>query len=159
MAYNEGLADRIRQALARERGVDEIKMMGGLCFMIGGHMALGIVGEELMIRVGPDGYERALGRVHAREMVFTGRSMKGFVFVEPAGIRTKRSLASWVAPAAAKSLPPRPVKPSRHMPRFGAFDSTSRPHVTAAFTPMAAQTRREEAAHPSIPAVIRTRGP
>ncbi len=115
MAYNEALANRIREALARERGVDEIKMMGGLCFMIGGHMALGIVGEELVIRVGPDGYERALGREHTRKMDFTGRSMKGFVFVEPAGIRTKRSLASWVAPAAAfaKSLPPRPAKPSR----------------------------------------------
>src|SRR6266568_3135357 len=109
MAYNEALANRIREAIAHERGVDEIKMMGGLCFMIGGHMALGIVGEELMIRVGPDGYERALARAHAREMDFTGRSMKGFVFVESAGIRTKRSLASWVAPAAAfaKSLPPK----------------------------------------------------
>ena len=84
-------------------------MFGGLSFMIGGHMALGIVGEELMVRVGPDGYQRALGRAHTREMDFTGRSIKGFVFVEPAGIRTKRSLASWVALAAAfaKSLPPR----------------------------------------------------
>ncbi|HEX9572087.1 MAG TPA: TfoX/Sxy family protein [Burkholderiales bacterium] len=109
MAYNEALANRIREALAREKGVDEIKMMGGLCFMIGGHMALGIVGTDLMIRVGPDGYERALARVHAREMDFTGRSMRGFVFVEPAGIKTKRSLASWVGPAAAfaKSLPPK----------------------------------------------------
>src|SRR5713226_3534085 len=94
MAYNEALANRIREALARERGVDEIKMMGGLCFMIGGHMALGIVGEELVIRVGRDGYERALGRVHTREMDITGRSMKGFVLVEPAGIKTKRSLGS-----------------------------------------------------------------
>jgi hypothetical protein len=75
MAYDEGLADRIREALAGEKGVDEIKMMGGLCFMIGGHMALGIVGEELMIRVGPDRYQRVLGRSHAREMDFTGRSM------------------------------------------------------------------------------------
>src|SRR4030081_1456084 len=82
MAYSEALADRLRQELASERGIDEIKMMGGLCFMIGGHMALGIVGDDLMVRVGPDGYERALGRVHARAMDFTGRSMKGFVFVE-----------------------------------------------------------------------------
>src|SRR5918995_27443 len=115
MAYDETLAERIREALPHERGVEEIKMMGGLCFMIGGHMALGIVGEELMVRVGPEGYARALGRVHAREMDFTGRSMKGFVFVEPAGIRTKRSLASWVAPAIAfaKSLPPKRAKGSR----------------------------------------------
>jgi len=51
-------------------------MMGGLSFMIGGHMALGIVGEELMVRVGPDGYQRALGRAHTREMDFTGRSIR-----------------------------------------------------------------------------------
>ena len=122
MAYNEALANRIREAIAHERGVDEIKMMGGLCFMIGGHMALGIVGEELMIRVGPDGYERALARAHARKMDFTGRSMKGFLFVEPAGIRTKRSLASWVAPAAAfaKSLPP--SRPNHRRVRRAARD-------------------------------------
>lgn len=115
MAYDEALADRIRQALGREGLVDEIKMMGGLCFMIGGHMALGIVGDELMARVGPDGYESALARAHAREMDFTGRSMKGFVFVKPEGISTKRSLASWIAPAVAftKSLPPKPAKSHR----------------------------------------------
>ena len=106
MAYSEALASRIREALAREKGVKEREMMGGLGFMIGGHMAVGIVGEELMVRVGPEGYQRALGRVHARELDFTGRSTKGFVFVGPAGIRTRRSLASWVAPAVAfvKSL-------------------------------------------------------
>ncbi len=107
MAYDEALADRIREALAREVGVDEIKMMGGLSFMINGHMVLGVVGEELMVRVGPNGYEHALGRAHAREMDFTGRPMKGFIFVRPAGIRTARMLASWVAVAVefAKSLP------------------------------------------------------
>ena len=115
MAYDETLAERIREALAGDRGVDEIKMMGGLCFMVGEHMALGIVGEELMVRVGREGYERALRRVHARAMNFTGRAMKGFVFVAPAGIRTKRSLLSWVAPAAAfaKSLPPKRAKTAR----------------------------------------------
>jgi hypothetical protein len=108
MAYDETLAGRIREVLFAEKGVDEIKMMGGLCFMIGGHMAIGIVGEELMVRVGSDGYERALGRAHAREMDFTGKSMKGFVFVTPAGILTKRSLVSWIEPAVAfaKKLPP-----------------------------------------------------
>jgi hypothetical protein len=108
MAYDEGLANRIREALAGEDRIDEIKVMGGLGFMIRGHMALGIVGDELMVRVGPDGYQRALRRVHARAMDITGRSTKGFVYVESAGMRTKRSLASWVAPANAfaKSLPP-----------------------------------------------------
>jgi|SRR5450759_1585869 TfoX N-terminal domain len=119
MAYDEVLTNRIREALAGERRVAEIKMMGGLCFMIRGHMALAIVGDELMIRVGPDGYERALGRVHAREMDLTGRSMKGFVIVEPAGIRTKRSLASWVAPAAAfaRSLPPKVRRRTKSLQR------------------------------------------
>jgi hypothetical protein len=121
MAYDEELAGRVREALAREKGVDEIKMMGGLCFAIGGHMALGIVGEELMVRVGPERYERALRRAHAREMDFTGRSMTGFVFVEPAGITTKRSLASWVAPATAfaKSLPPKRAKTGGRSARDG----------------------------------------
>lgn len=119
MAYDETLAERVREALAGERGVDEIKMMGGLCFMVGGHMALGIIGHELMVRVGPEGYERALGRVHAREMDFTGRVMKGFVLVAPAGIRTKRSLMSWVTPAAAfaKCLPPKRAKVGRRRAR------------------------------------------
>jgi hypothetical protein len=128
MAYNEALANRVREALARETGVDEIKMMGGLGFMIGGHMALGIAGTELMARVGPDGYERALARMHAREMDFTGRSLRGFVFVKPAGIKTKRSLASWVAPAAAfaKSLPPRPAKPRRGSARGTSMSSPMR---------------------------------
>ena len=121
MAYDEALADRVREALGREKGVEEIKMMGGLCFMVGGHMALGIVGEGLMVRVGPDGYDRALARVHAREMDFTGRPLRGFVFVDPAGIGTKRSLGSWVAPAVAfvKDLPPKRTKAGRARARGG----------------------------------------
>jgi hypothetical protein len=81
----------------------------------GGHRAIGIVGDELMVRVGPDGYERALARAHAREMDFTGRPMRGFIFVEPGGIRTKRSLGSWVTQAAAfaTSFAPRPAKRGR----------------------------------------------
>lgn len=112
MAFDETLADRIREGLALRRDVREVKMMGGLCFMVGGHMAIGIVGDELMVRVGPDGYGRALTRAHAREMDFTGRPTKGFVFVDPAGIRTRRSLESWVAQAVAfaTSLPPKPVR-------------------------------------------------
>lgn len=112
MAFDETLADRIREGLALRRDVREIKMMGGLCFMVGGHMAIGIVGDELMVRVGPDAYERALARTHAREMDFTGRPTKGFVFVDRAGIRTRRSLESWVALGTtfASSLPPKPAR-------------------------------------------------
>ena len=67
MAFDETLADRIREGLASRRDVREVKMMGGLCFMVGGHMAIGIVGDELMVRVGPDGYERALALVPAMD--------------------------------------------------------------------------------------------
>ena len=90
-------------------------MMGGLCFMVGGHMAVGIVGDTLMVRVGPDGYERALARKHAREMDFTGRPTEGFVFVDAAGIKTRRSLGSWVAlgTAFASGLPPKPRRAAR----------------------------------------------
>lgn len=109
MAYDAVLADRVREVLASEERVDEIVMMGGLCFMVGGHMAVGIVGEDLMVRVGRDGHARALSRAHAREMNLTGRTMRGFVLVAPAGTASKRMLASWVTPAAefAKSLPPK----------------------------------------------------
>lgn len=112
MAYDEGLADRIREVLARERGVGEIKMFGGLCFTVDGHMAAGIVGEELMARIGPDGWDKALARPGAREMNFTGKSMKGFVFVEPSGIKTQKMLASWIDPAVTfvRTLPPKKPK-------------------------------------------------
>ena len=96
MAYDEGLAQRMRECLEDEPAVVEKKMFGGLCFMIRGHMAAGIVGDELMVRVGPDAYEKCLALPHAREMDFTGRSMKGMVYVRPAGFRTKASLERWV---------------------------------------------------------------
>lgn len=81
MAYDEGLAQRVREALPERPDLSERKMFGGLCFMLGGNTCAGIVGEELMLRVGPDSYEDALTRPHAREMDFTGRSLKGMVYV------------------------------------------------------------------------------
>jgi TfoX/Sxy family transcriptional regulator of competence genes len=113
MAYDKELADRVRELLAGEDRVDEIPMMGGLCFMVAGHMAVGIVRDDLMVRVGPEGKARALSRAHAREMDLTGRPMRSFVLVSPAGTATKRSLASWVTPAAeyAKGLPPKRRRP------------------------------------------------
>ncbi len=105
MAYDEDLAERVRAVI----GVpfDERKMFGGLAFMIGGNMACGIVGDELMVRVGPDAYEDALARPHAREMTFTRRSMNGMVYVATAGLKDKRSLSAWVkrGVAYASALP------------------------------------------------------
>jgi TfoX/Sxy family transcriptional regulator of competence genes len=78
MAYNEQLAERLRAAVA-DLGVavSERKMFGGLAFMLNGHMFTGIVGDDLMVRLGPDGADAALSRPHVREMDFTGRPMKG----------------------------------------------------------------------------------
>jgi len=109
MPYDEKLAERIRRALQGRRGIAERKMFGGLAFLWRGHMVCGVLGEDLMVRVGPDAYAQALARPHAREMDFTGRPMKGLVHVEAPGIRTSRQLASWLDRAMdfAASLPPK----------------------------------------------------
>ncbi len=96
MAYDEGLAQRIREALQGVPGLTEKKMFGGLAFLLRGNMVCGVVGEELMVRVGPGEYERSLSRPHARAMDFTGRPMKGFVYVSPEGFAEDEGLAQWV---------------------------------------------------------------
>ena len=96
MAYDEGLAERLRELFPENAGIAEKKMFGGLCLLSRGHMFVGIVGEALMARVGPDAYEKALRRPHARPMDFTGRPMKGYVFVDPPGYEDDRDLKRWV---------------------------------------------------------------
>ncbi len=112
MAYDEGLAQRMREALAHRTDVAEKKMFGGLCFMVRGHMTCGVMSnkhEEIMVRVGQDGYADAMAQPHTREMDFTGRTMKGMVYVEPSGFESDEDLASWVGRgvANAESLPPK----------------------------------------------------
>ena len=110
MTYDESLARRVRDVLADVDGeLTERKMFGGLAFMLNGHMFTGIVGDELMLRLGPEGAETALrASEHVREMDFTGRPMKNMVFVEPAGLEG-RALSDWVSSAAAfaRTLPPK----------------------------------------------------
>ena len=108
MAYDEGLAERIRAVLAAD-AVDERRMFGGLAFMVAGNMCCGIVGDELMVRVGPEAYAAALADPHAREMDFTGRAMRGMVYVDATGVTEDAALESWVQQglAYAKSLPPK----------------------------------------------------
>ena len=77
MAYDEKLADRVRDILEGDPGVSERKMFGGLAFMVDGHMACGIAGDDLMLRLGAEGAEAALQKPHVRPMDFTGRPMKG----------------------------------------------------------------------------------
>ena len=107
MAYDERLAGRVRDVLAGRIGVEERKMFGGLSFLVYGNMSCGVVNDTLMVRVGPDAYEASLERAHVRPMDFTGRPMRGMVYVDPVGIRTKRTLAPWVerGVAFAGSLP------------------------------------------------------
>lgn len=108
MAYDENLADRVRAILAPEPRLGERKMFGGLAFMIDGHMCCGIVGSDLMLRLGHDGTEAALERRHVRPMDFTGRPMTSMVYVAPEGLRGA-ALRRWVekATAFARTLPPK----------------------------------------------------
>ena len=103
MAYDEFLADRARQFLNDKAvGYKEMKMMGGLCFMVDDKMCFGMHIDKntnsslLMARVGPDNYERALAREHCSEMMFTGRTMKGFVFVSEEGIDLDDDFNFWI---------------------------------------------------------------
>jgi hypothetical protein len=107
MAFDEGLATRVRETLGDEPGLVEKKMFGGLAFMIDGNLALGIIGDDLMARVGPDAYESALQRAHARLFDMTGRPMTGWVLVEAAGLEDDAAYEEWVRDgmAFARSLP------------------------------------------------------
>lgn len=109
MAYDEDVAMRLRELFAPRDDVTERKMFGGLAFMVRGHMCCGLNGDALMARVGPEQYEAALARPHAREMAFTGRPMRGFVHVDPAGYDGDDELREWVAMCErfVESLPPK----------------------------------------------------
>jgi TfoX/Sxy family transcriptional regulator of competence genes len=96
MAYSEQLNDRLREAMSDFEMVEEKHMFGGTCFMLNDKMCIGVVGEELMCRIGPDVYEAALGRHGCREMVFTGKPMKGYVFVNEEGLKTTKDFDYWI---------------------------------------------------------------
>jgi TfoX/Sxy family transcriptional regulator of competence genes len=99
MTFDEGLAQRLREALEDQRGVTEKKMFGGVAFMLGGSMFVGVVKEELMARVGPDQHDDAITRPYARTMDFTGRPMRGYVLVAPKGYESDEALRGWVKKA------------------------------------------------------------
>lgn len=108
MAFDDGLAQRVRETLA-DHDVVEKKMFGGLAFMLHGNMCCGIVGDNLMVRVGKEGYDSALAQPHARPMDFTGKPMKSMIYVDAAGLETDEELAAWVERGVlvALSLPPK----------------------------------------------------
>ncbi|MGI9642736.1 MAG: TfoX/Sxy family protein [Acidimicrobiia bacterium] len=109
MAYDEGLAERIRSRTADLDGMGERKMFGGLAFMYHGNMAMGVMADELMVRVGPETWAESVALPNAREMDFTGRSMKGMVYVAAEGIAEDGDLQAWLdrGLAFAGSLPPK----------------------------------------------------
>jgi TfoX/Sxy family transcriptional regulator of competence genes len=109
MPFDETLAKRVRAGLRGTGSLTERKMFGGLAFMVHGHMCCGIVGQDFVVRTGPKEYEAALAQPHARPMNFTGRAMRGFVYVDPKGCGSTRELQAWVQRGLhfVLSLPPK----------------------------------------------------
>ena len=110
MAYDEDLANRIRELIAEEEGLTEKKMFGGLAFLINGNMSVSASGQGgLMLRVEPSESDMLLRKPHTRPLVMRGREMQGWLRVDVEGVRTRRQLAPWVARgvAYARSLPPK----------------------------------------------------
>ena len=110
MAYDEDLANRIRELLAAEPGVTEKKMFGGLAFLIGGNMSVAASGQGgLLVRVDPEESDTLAAKPHAGPMVMRGREMQGWLRVDDEGVRTKRQLEPWLRRGVgyARSLPPK----------------------------------------------------
>jgi len=110
MAYDEDLANRIRELIAGEPGVTEKRMFGGLAFLVAGNMSVASSGQGgLMVRVDPDETDALVAEPHARAFEMRGREMRGWLRVDAEGVRTKRQLESWVrrGVAYARGLPPK----------------------------------------------------
>jgi TfoX/Sxy family transcriptional regulator of competence genes len=110
MAYDDDLADRIRGLLSeRSAEVSERKMFGGIAFMVRDHMTVGVIGDELMVRVGKDAHEDAVAQPHARVMDFTGKPMPGMIYVAASGIADDTALGTWIDRGLAftTTLPPK----------------------------------------------------
>lgn len=109
MPYDESLILRIREILDDYDGVTEQKMFGGTSFMLHGNFACGLTKNDLVVRVGPERYMEALSHPHSREMDFTGRPMRGWVYVAPEGYESEEDLTDWIGQGIdfALSLPPK----------------------------------------------------
>jgi TfoX/Sxy family transcriptional regulator of competence genes len=110
MPYDEKLADRVRESLGSRRGIDEIKMFGGLCFTLNGNMACGVMRDGLLVRVPLEDFEHLLKQPGARTFdIMAGRTPKGFIVVDASAVSTKPKLQRWVARGAdvAESMPPK----------------------------------------------------
>ncbi|WP_405592282.1 TfoX/Sxy family protein [Streptomyces sp. NBC_01092] len=109
MAYDEGLAERIRERLGADPDITEKRMFGGIAFLYQGNMAVGVTGDDLMVRVGPDATDAALARPGARIFDMTGRPMRGWVVVAGSAVAEDDALGAWIdeGHAFAATLPPK----------------------------------------------------
>ena len=96
IAFDESLADRIRQRLARRKNIEEKLMFGGIGFLLNGNLLVGVWKESLIVRLDPEEYEDALKESHVKEFNITGRAMKGWALVEPEGIEADEQLKDWI---------------------------------------------------------------
>jgi TfoX/Sxy family transcriptional regulator of competence genes len=112
MAYDEVLAQRIRATLRRKPGIAEKKMFGGIAFLLHGHMFVGISGNALMARIGPAEHDRAMAMEHVRAMDFTGKPMRGYVYIDAPGVKDETVLKSWIQKCVSfvSTLPPKAGK-------------------------------------------------
>jgi TfoX/Sxy family transcriptional regulator of competence genes len=109
MAFSESLAAHIRHALARKKGVEEKKMFGGVGFLLHGNLLVGVWKDSLIVRLGPEEGEEALKEPHVKAFDITGRPMKGWMLIEPEGIKSEHQLSDWIQRAAkfVATLPPK----------------------------------------------------
>jgi TfoX/Sxy family transcriptional regulator of competence genes len=138
MAYDEDFAARIRARMDDPLGVSERKMFGGIAFMVYGNMCVGIVGRDLMVRLGADEYERALAEPFVRPMDFTGKPLKGFIYVDADGLETDAQLDAWLdrARAFVSTLPPKEEKTK------GASKTTAKKSSTTKTRPSRKSSRK-----------------
>jgi TfoX/Sxy family transcriptional regulator of competence genes len=109
MAYDEGLAERIRERLGADQDITEKRMFGGIAFLYRGNMAVGASGDDLMVRVGPDATDAALARPGTRVFDMTGRPMRGWIVVAASALAEDEALGAWIDEgyAFAAGLPPK----------------------------------------------------
>lgn len=109
MAYDKGLAQRVRELLEEKLGFNEKKMFGGVCFLHHGNMACGILNDDLIVRIGPEKYDGFLKSPHVRKFDITGRPMKGWIMVSCEGYESDKDLSGWIKQGVyyALSLPPK----------------------------------------------------
>ena len=115
MAYNEKLADRVRERIAEtHKNIEEKKMFGGLCFMVNDKMCVGVEMERLMLRVDPENYEALLEKEGCTPMDFTGKPMKGYIFVDVSVLKTKKQIDYWIGLALEYNKKAKPSKKKKN---------------------------------------------